>query len=851
MTITIDDRRIDVGSTASIQASAVYDYDLQPFDGILTLNDTIHMHGDVGRWAYTVLSASGDSYDISIIGSNDEDYVIWDRLRILSYWIDEADGRTNVDTSQQIYVTVDYAYDGSVFQGAFGTVYMNSSAMNWNPLLLRWNHSFVYSTPASYVFQVSEITDNLHNLTAIEDGWTPKSIIWDKLNVVIESDTSVAFYGERVNFTVTATYQFDNSMVMSLIVETLRNGTPPTILGNFTDTWNGPEDAVKQYLVIYAEDTIYGITEFDTLMIEVSWTDAPLVVIDSAYTSDIDGRVDVGTSISVYFHCVWLENGSAVNSGLLYVNSTPHSINATGWIMLSDSRSIIIRLQWIVTGVEVDGVTDFEMSLAAPSIIWDAISVTVEAIDERINVGELAIINVTAKYVYDDSDYSGRLALNDTILRYFTVGRRGYTVVSASDDKDYGITVLQSNGEVSVIWDGLILDLSVTQHRVGLGISISVQVSAIYAFDGSIFDGTLPLNDSVFVQSFVGKRGYTVLEDFIAGGVHEIDEVVSNDETYVIWDVLEVHWSQTERGRCDLQDTVQVRFRVRYSFDGAPYTDSNGRLWINGTEAIFDSVNEFWFRLVSQNTVGSFDYMVDSIDDQSSGVNSLRNERNFISTATFDRVYVWLAGVRGVDVDSDSEVDKLAPEILKAMQGGIVTIYFQIRYESDGIYIDDSNTLVSINGERAIFNQDSGRWELVVTGSDIGIIAYWINSFEDQYGLTEVNHGDLVPRVEWVPPVIPIELLYFAGGGVGLAAVVIFISRTRKRVTTLEHALTPEELLSLEDVGISGTMRSQIVNHLEWLRDLTEEIPYMGDDVLMILGEELAQAKEMYVKAFT
>ncbi|MHA1936563.1 MAG: hypothetical protein ACW97A_14945, partial [Candidatus Thorarchaeota archaeon] len=227
VTITIDDRRIDVGSTASIQASAVYDYDLQPFDGILTLNDTIHMHGDVGRWAYTVLSASGDSYGISLIGTNDEDYIIWDRLRILSYWIDEADGRTNVDTSQQIYVTVDYAYDGSVFQGAFGTVYMNSSAMNWNPLLLRWNHSFVYSTPASYVFQVSEITDNLHNLTAIEDGWTPKSIIWDKLNVVIESDTSVAFYGERVNFTVTATYQFDNSMVMSLIVETLRNGTPP------------------------------------------------------------------------------------------------------------------------------------------------------------------------------------------------------------------------------------------------------------------------------------------------------------------------------------------------------------------------------------------------------------------------------------------------------------------------------------------------------------------------------------------------------------------------------------------------------------------------------------------------
>ena len=45
-------------------------------------------------------------------------------------------------------------------------------------------------------------------------------------------------------------------------------------------------------------------------------------------------------------------------------------------------------------------------------------------------------------------------------------------------------------------------------------------------------------------------------------------------------------------------------------------------------------------------------------------------------------------------------------------------------------------------------------------------------------------------------------------------------------------------------------MRAQIVNHLEWLRDLTEEIPYMGNSVLVILSEELAQAKEMYVKAF-
>ncbi|MHA2211117.1 MAG: hypothetical protein ACXABV_18330, partial [Candidatus Thorarchaeota archaeon] len=853
VTITIDDRRIDVGSTASIQASAVYDYDLQPFDGILTLNDTVLMHGDVGRWAYTVLSASADSYGISLIGTNDEDYIIWDRLRILSYWIDEADGRTNVGTIQQVYVTVDYEYDGSVFQGAFGTVFMNSSAMTWNPLLLRWNHSFAYSNPTGYAFQVNGITDLLYGLTAFSEQMSPKTIIWDKLNVVIDADPTVAYYGEVVSFTVTATHQYDNSRVWDLTVETLRNSTPPALIGNFTDTWIGPQDALQQYLVVYAEDVAYGITKFDTLMIQVLWTNAPLVVVDSAFASDGDGRANIGTVVSIYFHCVWLENRSDVKAGQLYVNSTLHSINETGWVSFTDSSSVVIWRYWNVTGVAADGVTDYEMEVPAPQMIWDALRVTIHATDDRINLGEQAVLEVNAFYAYDNSTYEGGLALNNTILRYFTVGIRGYTITSAFGDIAHGITIIQSNQEVGVIWDGLIVDLSVVHHRVDLGTTVSIQTSAIYAYDGSFFDGTLNLNDSVTVQSFVGKRGYTV--ESAEGGIHGIYVINVYDYAYIIWDELEVYWSQTERDRCGLQDSVQVRFRVRYSFDGTPYTDSNGHLRINGTEASFDSTNGFWFISVSQTTVGSFNYMVNSIDDQSSGVNSLRNERSFLSTAIFDRVYVFLAGVRGRDITTDSDADKLAPEILPALKDSPVTVHFQLRYESDGIYIDDSNTLVIINGERAIFNQTSGRWELVVTGSETGIVAYWIDSFEDQYGLTEVNHGELVPRVEWVLPEIDPELFFLAGGGFGIAAVaaaiVVFIARTKRRVTTLEHALTPEELLSLEDVGISSTMRAQMVNHLEWLRDLTEEIPYMGDDVLMILGEELAQAKEMYVKAFT
>jgi hypothetical protein len=45
-------------------------------------------------------------------------------------------------------------------------------------------------------------------------------------------------------------------------------------------------------------------------------------------------------------------------------------------------------------------------------------------------------------------------------------------------------------------------------------------------------------------------------------------------------------------------------------------------------------------------------------------------------------------------------------------------------------------------------------------------------------------------------------------------------------------------------------MREQIVSQLEWLRDLSEDIPYTGTTVLSVLYEELTKAKQMYLRAF-
>ncbi|MFX1482949.1 MAG: hypothetical protein ACFFCP_07150 [Promethearchaeota archaeon] len=851
VTISVDDRRIDVGTTASIQLSATYDYDGGLFDGILTLNDTVILHQDAGRWNYTVISASGDSFGISLIGSNDEDYVIWDRLRIISYSIDMDDSRINVDESQNVYVEVVYDYDSIVFQGIFGFVYMNGSAMTWDPGNQHWYRSYTYSNPVGYVFQVSEITDLIYGLTVIVEEISPKFIIWDKLSVVIEANASIAYFGDTVSFTVTATHQYDSSRVEILTTETLRNGTL-LFPSNFTDIWNGPGDTHLQYLVVDAMDGVYGITEFDTIMIEVFWTDAPIIDINIAFTSEADGRVDIGSAISVYFHCVWLENSSDVDAGLLYVNDIPYSINETGWVMLADSSSTVIRHWWNVTGVDAYGVTLLKTPAPKLSMIWDAIVIReMRADDGRINVGDLATIIVEAVYMYDNQVYGGTLALNDTIFRYFTVGRRGYTVVSAHGDI-YDISVILLNNETSVIWDGLIIDLSVDNKRVSVGTTVSIQTTATYAFDGATFSGTLPLTDLVFMQSYIGMRSYTVREDFINDEIHGIDVVISNDVVTVIWDAHEVSWSDCERERCDLGASVDVRFQVIYSFDGIPFTNLNGTVWINGTEATFDSINEFWFVTVSYNEPGYYRYLVSDVDDQTTAVNQTLQESEDFVTAIFDRAYVWLAGTIGIDVDTGLERDVLAPGTLNAQIQGSVIIYFELRYTSDASYIEDPNTIVVVNGERAIFNESTERWEVTFTSSSSGIVEYTIDEFQDQYGLTMVVHEGKIPKVDWsIPPIIiPPDVLYIGAIGVAGFAAAILVTRIKKRVTKLEHALTPEELLSLEEVGISTAMREQIIAQLEWLRDLSEEIPFTGTSVLAVLKEELTKAQQMYVRAF-
>jgi len=62
---------------------------------------------------------------------------------------------------------------------------------------------------------------------------------------------------------------------------------------------------------------------------------------------------------------------------------------------------------------------------------------------------------------------------------------------------------------VYVIFDRVNFTLSAVNERVDVGKEASITVSAVYAYDGSTFEGTYSLNDTL-TKSEVGKYGFKV-----------------------------------------------------------------------------------------------------------------------------------------------------------------------------------------------------------------------------------------------------------------------------------------------------------------------------------------------------
>ncbi|MFW9888781.1 MAG: hypothetical protein ACFFER_11385, partial [Candidatus Thorarchaeota archaeon] len=458
ISISIIDHRIDVGAVATVSASAIYDYDGTPYGGTLNLNDTVFQQGVVGTRAYTVESADGDTYGITVISTNDVDIVIWDQLRVLSYSV--SDSRCDLGSIQEITAIVIREYDSVLFTGAMGTVFLNGTAMAWDPGDLVWTQLHTYSTVVRYAFVVTSITDTQFGISAMRTT-TATSIIWDALSIIITVADDRINIGDTASIVPTATYLYDGSAYDGTLI---LNDTV-FIYASAQQHWYNVSTA--------SGDDTYGIT-----VIEVD--DAVSCIWDSLtiqMTDPPDQRIDVNSNASGIAVSARYDFDGVVYDGTLILNNSffiyPFA-QRQGYTVSSASGDDSF-------GITVIRQNDYTWC------IWDSLTISItDPPDQRVNIGDNATgIVVTATYDYDGLKYDGTLVLNDTKFTYATVGKRGYEVLTANGDDSFGITAISAPDSTFCIWDRLRIAITVDGASLFNGYQANFTLMVTYDYDST------------------------------------------------------------------------------------------------------------------------------------------------------------------------------------------------------------------------------------------------------------------------------------------------------------------------------------------------------------------------------
>jgi len=263
-TITVGDNRININDNATIQVSAIYDYDSAPFDGTLTLNYTTYVQSSAQRKGYTISSASGDSYGITTIATNDDNYVIWDSLTITI--TNPTDQRINVDANiTGMVVSAIYDYDSSAFDGTFS---LNDT-------------TYDYSTVGRRGYTVSTVTGDTHGISVINMN-DDTYCIWDRVLILTltTSDSSLDV-NSPATVSATAKLEYDNhplglgdSLAVSdgsTAVTLLWDATLSVFSGTMTET---TATTIILNTIDSCNEATYGITTGDTnaLSVTITWT---------------------------------------------------------------------------------------------------------------------------------------------------------------------------------------------------------------------------------------------------------------------------------------------------------------------------------------------------------------------------------------------------------------------------------------------------------------------------------------------------------------------------------------------------------------------------------------------------
>ena len=239
----VDDSRRDVDTSGSVRFKLWSEYDhAYVTSGSVSINGSVATWDGTNQWWgltvsqssvskkwYIVSAVNWDLYNITALNSgvsSNSSSIIWDRMMVQA--IARSDDRTDIGSTVQVNVTVNYEYDnvsvtsGSLTINGVSSTHLGSGVYRIQP---------AQSSVQQVVYNTVAGSESTYGLSAVNQNGKSTSVIWDKVQLdSMDSDQAEVPAGTTIHVHATAKLAYDGHVVGSSFDNVTING--------YHFTWN-------------------------------------------------------------------------------------------------------------------------------------------------------------------------------------------------------------------------------------------------------------------------------------------------------------------------------------------------------------------------------------------------------------------------------------------------------------------------------------------------------------------------------------------------------------------------------------------------------------------------------------
>jgi len=679
-------------------------------------------------------------------------YFITDRIEFYLSGVDSA--RVNIDENGVVWWSARYDYDNiSISSGLIAELNI-SKGLSWDSGLSRWYYNETLSVLGRIGYQIYSASESEYGLTGWIQTASNVSVIWDKIVVrSYQASTMRTNVSDIVEIDVLLEYEFDDSWVTDATIEI--NSSMAVYQGEgFWRILVSRSSVISEtFSLVVCSISANNITVVDqnSQSISIIWD---RILVESYFASD--SRVAIGDSVTINITLTYEYDGTPVTNGIVTINGFDASSLGSGIWQINQSRisTQVVTYDLVVCSGNSYGITVVNQNSLSQEIIWDQVIVQYYTVlDNRVNVGGTATIDVVLHYWYDDLPVTdGSVTINGISAAHLANGIWRITDSKSSvqsvtyDDvicsgNAHGIDSVDPNGQsTSVIFDEVaVRGYSVSDNRVSIGTTVTINVTLEYAFDNaSVVNGIVLIQSVSATHVGNGIWKITMMKSSVqlvsfntivcSGNTYGISSVNQNGISEdVIWDKVVVRSYSVSDSRVNINDFVNITVLLQFEYDDTPVT--NGTVTINGASAtpmgagiwrITDSKSTVQIVTYNMVTCTGNDYQINTIDQNSQS-----------KSVIWDRVIVALYQVL------DSRIDV----------GYSVNVDVSLQFEFDGT--DVTSGSVQINSIDASY-EGGNIWRISVSEFDVGAVTYnTVTCSGNNYGINTVNQNGQSITVIW------------------------------------------------------------------------------------------------------